>query len=340
LYSADAEDGRHKINFAEGLSMTKSAFVPSLPRLIGALGLAAALGLCASARVSAADSLDTRMDHLERDMRQLQQDYYSSAQGVQAGGGQQGAPASGGGGNEAARLSERIDSLEQSVRDLRGQMEQTSYQQHQILQRLDSIDQKLGTAPPAPPPPAAPAPPSGNSGDAGQTGAPQDNPATLASSGAVTPPPPPQGSLGTLPAGPEETADAGPTPTDEKGQFDAATALLYQGNRPAGTKALQRFIKQHPKSKLTPQAYYWLGEAQLADKSYRDAGQNFLTVVTKYQKDPVAPKSLVKLGSALIAGGQAKDGCKYLKSVKQVFPKADKSVVEMANRERKLGNCA
>jgi len=301
-----------------------------------AAGLAAVLSICVPAPASAADSLDSRMDRLERDMRQLQQDYYSSAQG----GGQraQGGSSEPSAGADGA-LSDRMNSLEEAVRDLRGQVEQMNYQQRQILQRLDAMQ---GAAPQGSPPPP---PPPGKSGDAGPTGAPQDDqPTNLAANGAVTPPPPPPnaGSLGTLPAGPEDAAaaDDTPAPSDEKGQYEAALGKLYSGNRAAGIKELQSFVKHHPKSKQVPAAYYWLGEAQLADKSYRDAGQNFLTVVTKYPKDPMAPKSLVKLGSALIAGGQAKDGCKYLKSVKQVFPRADKSIVEMANRERQIGKCA
>jgi tol-pal system protein YbgF len=307
--------------------------ISPLMRALGCCG--AALALVIGAAPAQASDADARMDRLERDMRQLQQDYYSSAQGGAAGGSAQGGATS----QEGARLSERIDALEGTMRDLRGQVEQSTYQQRQILQRLDAIDQKLGTAPAAPPADAAPPPPPGpqHSGDAGPL--PGEAPKPMAAADIPPPPPPASGSLGSLPVDPEEPV-AEAAPTDEKGQFQAALGLLYSGNRPSGIKALRDFIKQHPKSKQVPAAYYWLGEAQLADKSYRDAGQAFLTVVTKYQKDPVAPKSLVKLGSALIAGGQAKDGCKYLKSVKQVFPKADKSIVDMANRERKLGNCA
>jgi len=249
------------------------------------------------------------LDRLEQSMSQLQKDFYA-AQGQ------------GGGNANQSDFVDRLSALEQALRELRGQVEESNYREKQILDRLNALEQRTGGGPPpvgagapagAPPAGLSPPPPPGQSGDAGPAAAPQDQTA-------------------------EE--DTTPAPTDEKGQFDAAIKTLYQGNREGGIKALHGFIKGHPKSKQVPTAYYWLGEAQLADKAYRESAEAFLTVVTKYPKDPIAPKSLVKLGSALIAGGQAKEGCKQLKSIKDVFPKADKTIVEMANRERKLGNCA
>jgi tol-pal system protein YbgF len=261
-----------------------------------------------------AESNSDRMDRLEKDMRQLQQDYYAS-QGGQSGGGQPGA--------NQSEFMDRLSALEQSLRDLRGQVEESNYREKQMLDRLNALEQRTGTSGAAPSGTlgAPPAPPPGQSGDAGPSGAP---------------------TLGAAAPSEDRIAaeDTTPPPTDEKGQFDAAIKTLYQGNREGGIKALHAFIKAHPKSKQVPSAYYWLGEAQLADKAYRESAEAFLTVVTKYPKDPIAPKSLVKLGSALIAGGQAKEGCKQLKSIKEIFPKADKTIVEMANRERKLGNCA
>jgi tol-pal system protein YbgF len=301
------------------------------PLALVGLALALMLGLTAPAR---AESNSDRLDRIERDMRQLQQDYYSGGQGAAA------QPQQSGGGGQS-EFMDRLNVLEQSMRELRGQVEESNYRQKQILERLDGVEQKLGVTPATPsggPVPASPPP--GQSGDATPSGKPQ----TLGSAGL---PPPPSasrpGTLGTLSSADETpVADAAPAPapTDEKGQFDAAIATLYQGNREGGIKALNGFIKQHPKSKQVPSAYYWLGEAQLADKAYRESAQAFLTVVTKYPKDAMAPKSLVKLGSALIAGGQSKEGCKQLKSIKEVFPKADKTVLEMASRERKLANCA
>jgi tol-pal system protein YbgF len=287
-------------------------------RLAFLAALFLALALTAPAR---ADSASDRLDRLERNLRQLQQDYYA---GQGQGAAQPGAGQSAGGANPSEFI-DRLNLVEQTLRELRGQVEESNYRQKQIMERLDAVEQKLGVTP------ASTAP--------GQSGEAVEGPPRSLS---AAPPPAPSGTLGTLPAEQDvaNAAPPAPAPTDEKGQFDAAINTLYQGNREGGIKALQAFVKQHPKSKQVPAAYYWMGEAQLADKAYRESAEAFLTVVTKYPKDSMAPKSLVKLGSALIAGGQAKEGCKQLKSVKEVFPKADKTILEMATRERKLGNCA
>jgi tol-pal system protein YbgF len=145
---------------------------------------------------------------------------------------------------------------------------------------------------------------------------------------------PTPGTLGTLrvPAG---TA----VPGDEKAQLDQAMNVLYRGDYAGGAQALQSFVEQHPQSPYVSEAQYWLGEANYTQKAYREAATAYLEVVQKHPKSDKAPQSMVKLGMSLIAAGQKKDGCATLAQVRDMFPKANASVLNMARMEREKSGC-
>lgn len=274
-------------------------------------------------------ALVSRIERLERDMQDLQRDYYASTGGAAPAG----AGPDGGGGNIALRL----DSLEQSLRSLTGQVEETSFRLRRIEQQLN-----IQTGQPAASPSLAPS--------GAPSGAPLGTPLGTPSNTPSGAPAPlssaaPQGASGpetasTLPPGTQSlgTLNLGQA-SDPNAQFELAMDVLYRGDHAGGAQALKSFIEQNPKSERVGEAYYWLGEAELAQKAYREAAEAFLTTVQKYPKDAKAPQSLVKLGVTLIAAGEKKEGCSQLGSVKQIFPKASQSIFDMARRERQKAAC-
>lgn len=264
-------------------------------------------------------ALQARIERLERELRDLERDYYRGGKPPSSAAGNS---AMGPGGDDS-NLSVRMTNLEESLRNITGQLEQLSYRVSQLEAGGKGAAGAPVVGPPAvlgSAPPPANAPPA--SYEPSEQAPPNKGVEQLGSySSASTPPSP------TAPAG------------DENAQFAAAVDVLYRGDNEGGAAALQSFVTQHPKSAKAGEAYYWLGEAQLARKAYREAGEAFLTTVQKYPKDPKAPQALVKLGSTLIQGGQKTEGCKQLKTVKSVFPKATQQVLDMAARERARAGC-
>lgn len=273
----------------------------------GALGasLIAVAALVAPAPLKAQSNdpmLEGRLNNIEREINDLQNRLSQSGSAPVA--------LSQGSGASDGDTYQRLVTIEDSLRTLTGQVEQITYQQQQLKERLDRLEAGGASAP-------AMAAPETSGSAAPAAGTP----------GTQT--------LGTLsaPAGSASVA------SDEDSQFAAAVDVLYRGDYASGTQALQSFVSQHPKSKKAGEAYYWLGESQLAQKAYREAAEAFLQVVQNYPKDDKAPQSLVKLGVTLIAAGEKKEGCNQLKSVKEVFPKVNQSILDMAARERSKAGC-
>ena len=292
------------------------------------------------------DALQSRIERIERELRDLERDFYRGGAPSSGGGG-----AAMGGGGEDASLSVRMSALEDSLRSLTGQIEQLNYRMSQLDSRLAAVEVANNIKPP-------PAMSSGgeptvlSKSAAAQAAAGAQSDAIgpgpqVQPSGPSQSPPPNKGveTLGTTTPSAAAGAAAGAAvgdklpPGDENAQFAAAVDILYRGDNESGAAALRSFISQHPKSPKIGEAYYWLGEAELAQKAYREAAEAFLTTVQKHPKDPKAPQALVKLGVTLIQGGQKTEGCKQLKTVKSVFPKASQDVLDMAARERSRVGC-
>src|SRR5579864_1147836 len=131
-----------------------------------------------------------RLDRLERDVNLLQRQVYrGGGTGVTAP--QAGAAASAG---SAIDVEVRLGRLEEQVRGLTGQIEDTTYKIQQLNQRLDRLQTDLdfrlnqlehpGSAPAAPPSESAAPAPSGSPGRAALAPAPATPPAPDSSSGA------------------------------------------------------------------------------------------------------------------------------------------------------------
>lgn len=71
------------------------------------------------------------------------------------------------------------------------------------------------------------------------------------------------------PVAPVSTDPSDPVPEDRA--FEAAYGLYKSGNNANAVKAFQDFIRKYPDSVHVPNANYWLGNAQLALKDYKDA---------------------------------------------------------------------
>jgi tol-pal system protein YbgF len=301
-----------------------------------ALLMLASLGSASPSSVLGADAktgeqkaLVTRIERLERDLRELQREYYSQTPAEA----QESAAAAQ---SEIARLTQRVTALEESLRTLTGQVESLSYtvQQLQRGQAGGASGSSIsgGLASPETQGIRASMPPSDASRDAADTQSAGAQVFAPTSTSAASAPQP--GTLGTLRVPPGTSL-----PGDEKAQLDAAMNVLYRGDYAGGAQALQSFVEQNPKSPYVSEAQYWLGEANYTQKAYREAATAYLTVVTKYPKSDKAPQSMVKLGMSLIAAGQKKDGCTTLGQVREMFPKANPSVLNMARMERERSGC-
>lgn len=162
----------------------------------------------------------------------------------------------------------QLDALQNEVRQLRGQLEVQGHELERLKSRqrdaISDVDQRL-QAIERRAPAAANTPPS-------------SGPTTI-----VTPPIS-SGDAPTPPSGSEQQA------------YEAAFALMKQGQYERAAAAFRDFIARHPKSALADNAQYWIAEAAYVTRNYKVARDEFEKVLSRYPHSPKMPDALLKIG--------------------------------------------
>ena len=271
-----------------------------------------------------------KLDRVERDLRELQYEVYKGSPPANTGG-NAGAPVGTG-----AASGARLNDLEQSLRELRGQVETLAFQLKQMNEQLELSRKETayrlgaleGGAPasplpvnagPAPKPLSNPKPASGFSGGSNQ--------------GAQQP-----GTLGSVPsAAVDDYSSIGPTPRQ---QYDAAMELLTRAQYSEAQSAFRGFVATNPKDELAGPAQYWVGDIAFTQKDYQGAAKSFADVLKRYSKTAKAPDAMLKLGLSLMELGQKKESCTTFGAIKAKYPNASKTVLDRAARRAAEAKCA
>ena len=129
-----------------------------------------------------------------------------------------------------------------------------------------------------------------------------------------------------------------PNSSPEK-QYEFAVSFLKVGDYETAEFALREFIDDNPKHKLAGNAQYWYGETFRIRQLYQDAATAYLDAYQKYPKSSKAPVNLLKLGVMLVQIGEKQQGCTMILGVKDQYPKANQSIIQKAEYEKKKFNC-
>ena len=127
------------------------------------------------------------------------------------------------------------------------------------------------------------------------------------------------------------------TSTEE--QYKFAISFLKVGDYETAEYALREFVDTHPKHELAGNAQYWYGETFRVRQLYQDAATAYLDGYQKYPESNKAPVNLLKLGVMLVQIGEKEQGCSMILGVKDQYPKANQSVIQKAEYEKKKFNC-
>jgi len=337
-----------------------------------ALLAAVALGPVAYAQQDEDDMrpMIDRLDRLERDVNLLQRQlvYRNSSAGLATVPTQSAAVPQG----TAIDVEVRLGRLEEQMRTLTGQIEDTTYKLQQVSQRLDKMqtdmDFRLGqlehpgsapstaasTAPVLPPPPARITTPTPTA-DAYGAGPIRLRPPGGGGGGDTAPSAGQSGVLGTIVV-PSDAADTGgttpgqvaaapttTTPQNVQGspleQYNAAFALVRGARYDEAELALRAFVQRNPKDALAGAAQYWLGEVYYVRKDYPNAAQAFAAGYETYPKSSKAPDTLLKLAMTLGVLGQKDNACRAYARLDHDFPQAQADIRDRATAEKKRLAC-
>lgn len=211
--------------------------------------------------------------------------------------------------NTNAELYYQLQVLQQEVLELRGMVEQQTYEIKQLKkQRLDDyvdLDRRISQL-------------YLNNGEAGASTAP--SPASNTAS--------PTATVGS-------NFDSGPSlsPADELASYKAAIDLVIKKRDfDGGSSALQSYLQDFPKGTYVANAFYWLGQIYLQKGDTQASRSWFEKMVERFPNHSKVPEAKYKLGKLLFDMGETNQAQKYLRDVAQSGSSAASLAQEFLNQ--------
>jgi tol-pal system protein YbgF len=109
--------------------------------------------------------------------------------------------------------------------------------------------------------------------------------------------------------------------------YDQAMQLFRSGDFPKAREGFTRFLGLYPKTDLTSNAQFWLGECYFAEKNYSDAIRAYDKVVKEYPKSEKVSSAWLKIGMAFLELGDKDAGKIALKKVIKDYPKSNQAQI-------------
>ena len=108
----------------------------------------------------------------------------------------------------------------------------------------------------------------------------------------------------------------------EKIAYRTAFNLLKEGRYAQSISAFEKFMKTYSNSSYADNAQYWLGEANYVSRKYQSALREFKRVLERYPDSPKIGDAMLKLGFTYYELKQYGKSRKMLEQVVKQFPKS------------------
>lgn len=128
---------------------------------------------------------------------------------------------------------------------------------------------------------------------------------------------PPTNTPSTIVTPPIGTNSAGP---NEQQAYDAAFALMKQGEYARAATSFREFLGRHPQSELAGNAAYWIAEASYVMRNFKAAREEFEQVLARYPNSAKVPDALLKIGFSHHELGELPKARETLNQVISRFP--------------------
>lgn len=204
-------------------------------------------------------------------------------------------------------MQNRIDSNEQVIRNLQGEIDDLKYHLNQFEIRFNSLQKQVSDM----------SSKSGISAEVGQVSS-DASQAGRAGTDKVAPT--------SSAADKKQVSSVAPTGSDEQKAYDLAFAKVSSNDFSGAKTAFAGFIDSYPNSKLLPNCYYWLGQMAYKQQKYDEAKQNFLKV-TQYSDSQKRADSIFKLGQVSQATRDDAKARKFYQLVIKSYPNTTEAVM-------------
>ena len=108
----------------------------------------------------------------------------------------------------------------------------------------------------------------------------------------------------------------------ERDSYTTAFDLMKARRFDESVNAFNELILNYPNGQYTPNAFYWLGELHLAQEDTELARQSFAQVVNLYPDHPKVPDTLYKLGVTYHRLGDNAQAMDYFNQVQANYPQS------------------
>jgi TolA-binding protein len=108
--------------------------------------------------------------------------------------------------------------------------------------------------------------------------------------------------------------------------YQAALRDYQRGNYDLAIEGFREFVAASPRADLADNAAYWIGESLFSQKKYRDAIEQFDSVVSNYPKSD-------KVGCAAEEGLRASTSARAQEPAAQCVARAPKSQAALARQK-------
>lgn len=269
-----------------------------LPR-IAAAALVLGLGLAGPARAQ----MDSREGiALQNQILQLRQEMEQLRRG---GGGSLPPPSSGrapaGGGELVGQLLDRVGTLEEEVRRLRGRADVLENQNRRLREEIEKLQGDLEFR-------------------TGQAGA------------------APAGRTPAAPPGPPTTATGAPAPRTPERALQEGQAALARRDFAAAEAAAREVIGSRAAAQQVA-AQMLLGDALTGRRDHGNAALAYDAAFSRARTGPRAPEALIGLANSLQALGSRREACDTLNELRSQFPNLSGPMAQRAQDARQRAGC-
>ena len=119
-----------------------------------------------------------------------------------------------------------------------------------------------------------------------------------------------------------ETAKPASDPAQQQADYKAAFNLIRTKDFEQAITALLKFVDDYPNGTLTGNAHYWLGEVYMVERDPEAAILQFSIVINQFPEHRKVPDALYKTGRAWINLGDNIKGQRMLEQVVNAYPES------------------
>lgn len=109
----------------------------------------------------------------------------------------------------------------------------------------------------------------------------------------------------------------------EKRDFEAALAVFRAGKFADASVSFASFVRQYPRSGYGPSARFWLGNAQYAQRDYKEAIGNFKQLLSDAPMHARAPEAALSIANCQLELKDNRAARKTLEDLVRVYPQSE-----------------